>query len=67
MTQEELNKASLIVYMTDGNRDEYIAGDWSKYVVEDNCLIISKSIESSYYFQIAIYNMDVVKKVVVSL
>lgn len=67
MTQEELNKASLIVYMTDGNRDEYIAGDWSKYLIEDNYLKISNKLETLYYFQIAIYNMNYVEKVVVSL
>lgn len=67
MTQEELNKASLIVYMTDGNRDEYIAGDWSKYVIEDNYLKISNKLDTLYYFQIAIYNMNCVEKVVVSL
>lgn len=67
MTQEELNKASLIVYMTDGNRDEYIAGDWSEYVIEDNYLKISNKLDTLYYFQIAIYNMNCVEKVVVSL
>ena len=67
MTEEELNKASLIVYMTDGNRDEYISGDWSKYVIEDNYLKISNKLETLYYFQIAIYNMNYVEKVVVSL
>lgn len=67
MTQEELNKASLIVYMTDGNRDEYIAGDWSKYIIEDNYLKISNKLDTLYYFQIAIYNMNCVEKVVITL
>lgn len=66
MTKEELYKAKLLVYMTDGNVDGYKADEWTRYYVEENNLIIKQSLGSDYFTR-AIYNMNYVEKVVVSL
>ena len=66
MTKEELYKAKLLVYMTDGNVDEYKADEWTRYNVEENNLIIKQALGSDYFTR-AIYNMYHVEKVVLSL
>lgn len=66
MTEIELEKAKLLVYTTDGNVDKYLAEDWTKYYVEDNHLNIILAFHSSYV-TLAIYNMNHVEKVVMSL
>ncbi len=66
MIKEELSEASLIVYTTDGAVDSFRAGEWSHYDVVDNYLVIKQSIGAEKFLR-AIYNMNYVEKVVVSI
>lgn len=66
MTKDEVEKARLLVYMKDGNVDGYKPDEWTKYGIVDNHLEIRKYIGTEWVYM-AIYNMDVVEKVVLSL